>query len=1643
MFVVWRLALACFLACFPLLVADICGDPEPGLLNLTCTGSNCSQKYFCDSLARCQRVLLVAASVSCEGRHAVLSRELRRGLELWAAQVNAPTASVRGFWGERLLVHLWFVDDRSEADEVKRIYRDFVSRQGLERPDALVGPFSTELSEVAAEASAGSDLLLLLPGAASPSIFRMGFDHIIGLLVSSDSYMVDAMRRTQALSATTAVFANADGEFPKSVCAGGAAEAHRLGMSVLGNFTWSSSDITLIVQQIKTLQPDVLVGCGYVSDASMFVVASMALDFNPKALVLTQASHPDLIGSVEARNANFIAGPALWVPELGDDICSRVCPIFANGSHFSSVYTVAYGRPPPYQAAAAAAAGILLIDAVSQSETYYPSKLRQKILDTGFLSTFYGRLAFTGSGMMDDDALVSRTVQLKPLAASELPFKRYNSSLLTVLGKGGQEMEEMPSWDAKRLLVYPCDEGHALRFRECVPCDAGRYRHSATTSCHPCERGTYAAVQAQAHCRPCPTGANCTELGTALPEASAGYYRMPLRSGVDLTPWNFQKCRPASICLGANTCLGSNTGTLCEQCQDGFTNQRSIVFGAGRGRCQECPATEINVALVILLILACTAYISIVFKATISSALSVRHLQSIILKIVINYLVFAQVTLQSTGFWDQMWTELQKSFPSAPTDEGPILLSYDCLLQSSGWHVFRAQMYLAIFMLPAALFCNMLFCLLRNVILICRIKRNKEIVERLRQFDDHSWNWTSLTRHFSENELVTTGKGSKSSSKLSLAASEAASQASAASAGLASLRDTEDEIKQWKEFKLAVVQSSVVWAFVLYPTIIQALLKGTMCEEYDTLRLMVNMDVVCFGTEHTHVFVLCLSGLLIYGLGIPAVFFLLLYRRRHKLMMPSTRRKLGFLYNGFQWQSYHYECIYMLRKFSILFAASLPQQTLRSTIMLCLGMYFFIQHLRLDPFDNREYKVLDKLELLNLWCLVVTLLGVSLFEETQSEAGKTSLVATLLSSVVFRACVIAIVIASHLVFWFYALRALVSDMVVRPLRLKILAGMKLQWWQEVLLAFYRNCVGSGNLVQFCSKDNSLDVSELTNRERRFLTVALQSTLECYMNFSGQATPGLVSVALREAVLICQRTRRLQIDWLRRHMEIDVPFMAVIWGAVRVRLYGAYAGLSARCKRFWTSPSPKDTDDPEEDSPVPKKQVSLLRMPITRWDTHYMQNIADREKQPTVDEFFVEELHDALMVLWPEIKRGWPELHNIAAQGYGCAQRRFVVWEGQGAEAIMSEMQSPAGGNVLLERALCRRSSKDTLHTFKTGTATPKASERAPSEGTDDGSGNEDASKAEQGWLHQMLDAGDTETELSRMSAALQRSNRRSFCFACLVILQRRRTWKVQQQLEEALDKLAISSSLAQGVIKPMHRSVQRHSVDEACFPQANSTDSRNRNASKASTTSVLDHDIPKTSTLERCDYVEEEVVSPASSKKEQQQKEIHQIPQLQLNAAKAASALTSDVKAERPAPGPAAGPREPQPSESQSGDSIFGPWAGSLVRALERLKPTETAPVAPKASAAAAAAARLAGPSSGPGPSAFSSAPEGQRWLGALRPASDLKPVQADQEMRDPAANLAPNARGEGSQRTTVEFASTDRPSSWRKRVEGRSGRPG
>ncbi|CAE8617885.1 unnamed protein product, partial [Polarella glacialis] len=92
-------------------------------------------------------------------------------------------------------------------------------------------------------ATAGTGLLLVLPAASAPAIFRQGFDHIVGLLASATSYMSDALHRLWLRGARSVVLASGDGEFANAVCEGAAAVAGKLGLTVLGNFVFDSWDI--------------------------------------------------------------------------------------------------------------------------------------------------------------------------------------------------------------------------------------------------------------------------------------------------------------------------------------------------------------------------------------------------------------------------------------------------------------------------------------------------------------------------------------------------------------------------------------------------------------------------------------------------------------------------------------------------------------------------------------------------------------------------------------------------------------------------------------------------------------------------------------------------------------------------------------------------------------------------------------------------------------------------------------------------------------------------------------------------------------------------------------------------------------------------------------------------------------------------------------------------------------------------------------------------------------------------------------------------------------------------------------------------------------------------------------------------------
>jgi len=193
----------------------------------------------------------------------------------------------------------------------------------------------------------------------------------------------------------------------------------------------------------------------------------------------------------------------------------------------------------------------------------------------------------------------------------------------------------------------------------------------------------------------------------------------------------------------------------------------------------------------------------------------------------------------------------------------------------------------------------------------------------------------------------------------------------------------------------------VVNLFIIHPKANEALLEIFKCEKFDTMRMLQDTSVHCNSDEHARWAAINLMGLLVYSLGIPlGLFALLFYHKRNgHLREGRIVRSLGFMYAGFEPSCYYFECVLMIRRILFPIAAAVPQSINMAgglmaaneaemsivhsealwdlgTVMglLALNVLFLALHMVLQPFDNRSYFILDRIEESSLWsCLSMSL----------------------------------------------------------------------------------------------------------------------------------------------------------------------------------------------------------------------------------------------------------------------------------------------------------------------------------------------------------------------------------------------------------------------------------------------------------------------------------------------------------------------------------------------------------------------------------------------------------------------------------------------------------------------------------------------
>jgi len=342
----------------------------------------------------------------------------------------------------------------------------------------------------------------------------------------------------------------------------------------------------------------------------------------------------------------------------------------------------------------------------------------------------------------------------------------------------------------------------------------------------------------------------------------------------------------------------------------------------------------------------------------------------------------------------------------------------------------------------------------------------------------------------------------------------------------------------------------VVNLFVIHPIVTQQYIVMLDCVRVgELLHIAVDTSYTCSGSDYYWWSTWSRAGILLYSFGIPVLLAVVLkfHAARHNLADPGVKLMYGFLYDGFTQSCYYFEPVFMLRKVLFQICIFLPglvsddeghTKLMQAVALLILAMFFYTLQCAFDPYDDRRYMILDRIERASLRALVVTLLlgiwqsflcpprlheGLEESPFCRDWGGAGRLFATLG------------VLLAHLLFWYVVMVAIVPN--------------------PFAFAFHRWLKGdrSNSIV---IRSDGIEVPYLTAEARELLMAAIHEVLRSILSTLKQIDAGdhfrheMLSLAIKRICLrawcdeVLGHYLRHKIDW-----QSDLNTFWKQWGSL--------------------------------------------------------------------------------------------------------------------------------------------------------------------------------------------------------------------------------------------------------------------------------------------------------------------------------------------------------------------------------------------------------------------------------------------------------------------------------------------------------------
>jgi branched-chain amino acid transport system substrate-binding protein len=321
--------------------------------------------------AEAQAPIRIGASLSLTGTYAKPGTYQKEGYEVCADELNAKG----GLLGRK--VEFVMYDDQSATQTAQRLYEKLITE---DKVDAVMGPYSSAITESVAGISEKYRKVLVSPLAATTSIFRQGRKYIFMVISPAEVYLEGLVDMAAKRGLKTIAIVNEDTLFPKATVAGTAELAKKRGLQIVLQEAYpkGNTDFSAMLVKIKAANPDVIAAATYFDDAVAITRQMRELNVNPKMFGVTVGGDIPEFYTLLKQNAEYVYGSTQWDEALP----------YPGQKEFLSAYMKKFKHEPSYHAAAGYAGCLIYAEAVRRAKSLDADLVRAELLKLKMRTAF-------------------------------------------------------------------------------------------------------------------------------------------------------------------------------------------------------------------------------------------------------------------------------------------------------------------------------------------------------------------------------------------------------------------------------------------------------------------------------------------------------------------------------------------------------------------------------------------------------------------------------------------------------------------------------------------------------------------------------------------------------------------------------------------------------------------------------------------------------------------------------------------------------------------------------------------------------------------------------------------------------------------------------------------------------------------------------------------------------------------------------------------------------------------------------------------------------------------------------------------------------------------------------------------------------